>query len=219
MIVIWYLSYNPYLNAIRVETCDRSTEVFAKRKGEGDPEITGMGFGIGWIHNVYNNTRYPVKIKSVDARHNGCMSSEGKSFDLHDGEYHTLAPNSHYECSWFGIPWYCEGRHFKAYESSTSSGAVSFYTSEIDGENWIVFEDDKGRTIQRQKAPKASDYYCTMRFEYDGAFIDILNNNTHSEQSWERRVPSLKWKLPLFAGLLDYTPGCRVLTRLGQQQF
>ncbi len=140
--------------------------------------------GVGWIDNIYNNTSSSWYLRSVDSRNNGKLESSGiASFTLDDGKFKILRANRHYRASWCGIPWYYNGRHFKTF-SQQQSGGVNFYTSELENQNWIRYEQvGTGREIARQAAPKGSDFHCTMRFENDGPYIDIVNNNAFSGEN------------------------------------
>ena len=139
--------------------------------------------GVGWIDNIYNNSRSTWYLRSVDARHNGALSGGGQDFALDDGEFHPLAPGTHYKADWCAIPWYHKGDHFKAVSRDRREG-VLFYTSEVDGGNWIVYEElHTGRQVARQAVPKGSDFHCTMRFEPGGVFMDVVNNNAFSGEN------------------------------------
>ncbi len=139
--------------------------------------------GIGWIDRVYNNSGTSWYLKSVDDRHNGKLKGAGTSFKLDDAKFHVLKPRTSYTADWCGIPWYYNGKHYKAISKGENSG-VLFYTSENEGSNWIVYEElNKGRRLARQKAPKRSDFHCNLRFEDTGFFIDIVNNNAFSGEN------------------------------------
>lgn len=143
--------------------------------------------GIGWIDNVYNNVGNNWYFKSVDARHNGALTTGSgwsqKRFTLDDGRFKTLASRTRYRADWCGIPWYYAGRHYKVFSRGTSGG-VRFYTSELDGKNWIMYDEERtGRQVARQAAPKGSDFHCNLRFEPGGPVIDIINNNAFSGEN------------------------------------
>ena len=139
--------------------------------------------GVGWIDKVFNNTGSNWYLKSVDSQNNGALSGGGGNFTLDDGNFHQLNSRTPYSTNWCGIPWYASGKHFKVF-SKSKTGGVAFYTSEIEGKNWIVYEDvNTGRQIARQSAPKGSDFHCNMRFEENGVFIDIINNNEFSGEN------------------------------------
>ena len=139
--------------------------------------------GIGWIDNIYNNSSSTWHLKSVDDRNNGALSGGGTSFTLDDQNYHALRSGTHYKADWCGIPWYFEGKHFKVISQDRKKG-VLFYTSEIGGDNWIVYEElNTGRQIARQSVPKGSDFHCNLRFEEAGVFIDVVNNNAFSGEN------------------------------------
>ncbi|MFZ0547596.1 MAG: hypothetical protein WAM60_19270 [Candidatus Promineifilaceae bacterium] len=139
--------------------------------------------GVGWIDNIFVNTDSSWFLKSIDTEHNGALSGGGSSFKLDDGNYHQLNANTRYSADWCGIPWYGSGKRFKVFSKNQVDGVV-FYTSENWGKNWIKYEGvNTGRPIARQSAPKGSDFHCNMRFENDGVFIDIVNNNAFSGEN------------------------------------
>ena len=139
--------------------------------------------GVGWIDRVYNNSGTSWYLKSVDDRHNGALAGAGASFKLDDANFHALKPRTHYTADWCGIPWYYNGKHFKVLSKDNKSGVI-FYTSEIGGDNWILYEElNTGRQLARQAVPKGSDFHCNLRFEDAGIFIDIVNNNAFSGEN------------------------------------
>lgn len=139
--------------------------------------------GVGWIDNIYNNSSSIWYIQSVDDQHNGALSGDSSSFKLDDGEFHPLQPGTHYAADWCGIPWYYAGKHFKVI-SQDRSGKVQFFTSELEGGNWIIYQEmDNGHRIARQAVPKGSDFHCNLRFEPEGIFIDVVNNNAFSGEN------------------------------------
>ncbi len=145
---------------------------------------------VGWIDNIYNNGRTIWYLKSVDDRNNGALAANGTNFTLDDHEYHALAGESHFHANWCGIPWYFEGKHFKVISRDRQKG-VLFYTSEIEGQNWIVYEElNTGRQIARQAVPTGSDFHCNLRFEADGIFIDVVNNNAFSGENAAHQILS-----------------------------
>lgn len=132
--------------------------------------------GVGWIDNIYNNTDSQWYLRSVDSSHNGVLTGDGGSFPLDDLNYHALTPKSKFHAQWCGIPWYYQGSHYKAMSLDKQKN-VQFYTSQSDGTNWIYFLDGlTGNPVARQKAPK-SDFHCNLRFEDDGNYIDIVNDD------------------------------------------
>jgi len=139
--------------------------------------------GIGWIDNIYNNSSSTWHLKSVDDRNNGALSGGGTSFTLDDQNYRALRGITPFKADWCGIPWYFEGKHFKVISQDRKKGAL-FYTSEIGGDNWIVYEElNTGRQIARQSVPQGSDFHCNLRFEEAGVFIDVVNNNAFSGEN------------------------------------
>jgi hypothetical protein len=138
---------------------------------------------IGWIDNVFNNTNTPWFLKSVDDRNNGALKSDSASFQLDDTLFHEIKPKTQYGADWCGIPWYFQGKHYKALSKDQQSGII-FFTSEIGNENWIVYNEiGTGRSVARQSAPKGSDFHCSLRFEDEGIFLDIVNNNAFSGEN------------------------------------
>ncbi len=139
--------------------------------------------GVGWIDDIFNNSSSTWRLKSVDDSHNGVLQGGGESISLDDGALHDLKPATHYAAEWCGIPWFYQGKHYKAF-SHDGQNSVSFYTSEIGGQNWIIYQDAKtGRQVARQSAPFGSDFHCLMRFEENGVWIDIVNNNAFSGEN------------------------------------
>ena len=126
----------------------------------------------------------------MDDRHNGALSGGGTHFTLDDRNYRALQPGMHYKADWCGIPWYFEGKHFKVISQDQRRG-VLFYTSEIGGSNWIVYEElNTGRQVARQAVPKGSDFHCNLRFEPTGVFFDVVNNNAFSGENAVYQVMS-----------------------------
>lgn len=146
---------------------------------------------VGWIDNIYNNARSTWYLKSVDDRNNGA-----------------LAGSTRYHADWCGIPWYFEGRHYKVISQDSKNG-VLFYTSELKGRNWIVYEQlNTGRQIARQAVPTGSDFHCNMRFEPDGVFIDVVNNNQFSGEKAALQIMGeakswVKALAPIFAAAIQ----------------
>ncbi len=141
--------------------------------------------GIGWIDNIYNNTVQNWYLQSIDDRNNGELSGGGyPNFKLDDKQFHQLRPRTHYHADWCGIPWYYNGQHYKVFTIDRTKNAVSFFTSEVGDKNWIMFQDViNGQEILRQAVPKGSDFHCTMRFEDNGVYVDIVNNNAFSGEN------------------------------------
>jgi hypothetical protein len=138
---------------------------------------------VGWIDNVFNNTDTTWFLKSVDDRNNGVLKSGSASLQLDDAQFHEIKPKTQYGADWCGIPWYFQGKHYKALSRDQKSG-IAFFTSEIGAENWIIYNDiATGRPIARQSAPKGSDFHCNLRFEDEGIFLDIVNNNAFSGEN------------------------------------
>ena len=170
--------------------------------------------GVGWIDNIYNNTSSNWYLRSVDSRHNGELSEPSgglfpRKFTLDDGRFKLLKPRTRYSASWCGIPWYYQGRHFKVFsQNNQESGGVKFYTSELENQNWIMYEEMRtGRQLARQAAPKGSDFHCNFRIENDGVFIDIVNNNAFSGENalfmiYTEAKEWTKVLLPIIASLI-----------------
>ena len=133
--------------------------------------------GVGWIDRIYNNTDLQWLFQSIDDRHNGAIKNSltGAQFTLDDRQFHALNPRTRFTAEWCGIPWYYNGQHFKTM-STDGSRTAEFFTSDVEGKNWIYFKDGQtGRDIGRQQAPRV-DFHCWLRFENDGNYIDILND-------------------------------------------
>jgi hypothetical protein len=138
---------------------------------------------VGWIDKVFNNTGTTWFLKSVDDQHNGVLKSDNASFQLDDAQFHEIKPETQYGADWCGIPWYFQGKHYKALSKDQKTGIV-FFTSEIGAENWIIYNEIvTGRSVARQSAPKGSDFHCNLRFEDEGIFLDIVNNNAFSGEN------------------------------------
>ncbi|SFH69215.1 hypothetical protein SAMN05421678_1294 [Actinopolymorpha cephalotaxi] len=138
--------------------------------------------GVGWIDDIYNNTDARWYLRSVDSSHNGSLAGGGTSFVLDGGAYHSLAPRTHYHADWCGIPWYYNGQHFKAMSSDMRQN-VQFFTSQVDGKNWVYYTNGvTGATIARQEAPKV-DFHCRLRFEADGNYLDIINDDSSTQEA------------------------------------
>src|ERR1700712_3822979 len=138
--------------------------------------------GVGWIDNIYNNTGSTWFLKSVDSGHNGAIQPDsGPQFTLDDGNFHGLTGNKHFHADWCGIPWYYQGKHFKAFSLDQSKN-VQFYTSQVAGKNWIYFLDGvSGNILARKEAPKV-DFHCNLRFEGAGPEIDIVNDDGSTQE-------------------------------------
>jgi len=134
--------------------------------------------GVGWIDRIYNNTDQAWSLKSIDSSHNGAISGGGGNFALDDGQMHSLVPRTFYRADWCGIPWYYQGKHYKAFTDSNGQKSIAFYQSQVGGTNWIIFEEeDTGRQIGRTQVDKSVDYHCVMRFEPTGVFLDVVNDD------------------------------------------
>jgi len=145
---------------------------------------------VGWIDNIYNNSKTTWYVKSVDDRHNGALAADGKQFTLDDGAFHQMEGETHFHAEWCGIPWYYQGKHYKAI-STDGKGGVQFYTSELEGRNWVIYEElNKGRQLARQSVPTRSDFHCNLRFETEGVFLDVVNNNAFSGENAVYQVMS-----------------------------
>jgi len=132
--------------------------------------------GVGWIDDIYNNTGSSWYLSSADSSHNGSLTGGGDTFTLDDRNYHEPKGNTHYHASWCGLPWYYQGLHYKAF-SSDRLNSVQFFASEVDGNNWIYYTDGRhGNTLARQQIPKI-DFHCRLRFEDDGPYIDVVNDD------------------------------------------
>jgi hypothetical protein len=139
--------------------------------------------GVGWIDNIYNNTGGMIEIKSVDARNNGNVIGPVGGGELDGGAFRKLHPRTHYSADWFAIPWYFQGKHYKAFKSATCP-EVRFYASQIGTQNFIIFEDPKtGKNIARQSVPYQQDFHCTMRFDLDGVYIQVVNNHSFTAET------------------------------------
>src|SRR5438105_2494098 len=98
--------------------------------------------GIGWIDNIWNDLDTDIQFRSVDDRNNGALGgANGNHFTLDDRGYHPLKAHMYYHASWCGIPWYYNGEHTKRLATNPGVSEVQFYTSQMEGANWIVFED------------------------------------------------------------------------------
>jgi hypothetical protein len=62
--------------------------------------------------------------------------------------------------------------------SNDQRNVVEFFQSEVEGDNWIYYMDQEtGRRVGRQNVPRDVDYKCYMRFEDDGNYIEIVNDD------------------------------------------
>jgi hypothetical protein len=158
--------------------------------------------GVGWIDNIYNNTGSDWFLRSVDSSHNGAIQPDGGSqFTLDDGNFHTLSSNRHFHANWCGIPWYYQGSHFKAF-SMNQADSVQFYTSQVDGNNWIYYLDGHtGHILARQQAPKV-DFHCNLRFEDSGPAIDIVNDDGSTQEVLAQLYTELKAWATIAASVL-----------------
>ena len=102
------------------------------------------------------------------------------------GSRKALDPNTKYTAAWCGIPWFANGTLFKAVSLNPFSfpdGQIQpkhtqFVTSELGGVNYIEYMDGlTGRQGARLTAPKGVDFHCNLRFEEEGPYIDILNDD------------------------------------------
>jgi hypothetical protein len=148
--------------------------------------------GVGWIDNIWNNTDSQWFLRSVDSSHNGAIQPDvGAQFVLDDGHFHAFNPRMHFHASWCGIPWYYQGSHFKAF-SVNQSDNVQFYTSYVDGKNWIYYLDGlTGHILARTEAPQI-DFHCNLRFEDSGPVIDIVNDDGSTQAVLNQLYTELK---------------------------
>ncbi|WP_285568400.1 hypothetical protein [Actinoallomurus iriomotensis] len=125
-----------------------------------------------------------------------------QQFTLDDGQYHVLKPYTHYHASWCGIPWYYQGIHFKSMSLDRQNN-VQFYTSQVDSANWIYYVDGRtGKILARQGAPKNVDFHCNLRFENDGNYIDIVNDDGSTQDVLAYAYSELKsWVQIAMSGL------------------
>lgn len=137
--------------------------------------------GVAWIDGIANNTSDEWYIQSIDSGHNGAIKSGGNRFTLDDKKYHPLSPRTVYRADWCGIPWYTPGPgsdHFKSI-SLNQQKEVHFFTSFIDGKNWIIYYDPSNlRIAGRQEIPVNGDCRCNLRIEDSGIFIDVVNGDS-----------------------------------------
>ena len=132
---------------------------------------------IGWIDVVANNTDRECQLKSVDDFHNGRLVNGSESLELDGGAYRLLRANTVYNAQWCGIPWYYSGLHYKSFKNLEGKD-IFFYQSQVDGTNSIMFEyGSTRRHIARIAVSKAANFHCYMRYEEDGVFFDINNDD------------------------------------------
>jgi hypothetical protein len=145
-----------------------------------------MQMAVGWIDTMYNNTAARWNLASVDSMHNGSFrdtDSEGRPigpvlFTLDDGQLHGIADNRRYHADWCGIPWYWQGNHYKIITDTNGTKQVQFFQSQEGSSNWVFFQElESGRNIARIEVPKNVDYHCNLRFESDGIFLDVRNDD------------------------------------------
>jgi hypothetical protein len=118
--------------------------------------------GVGWIDNIYNNTDKEWCLKSVDDRHNGAIFRDGRRlFELDDRKYHSLSPHTQFHAEWCGIPWYYQGKHYKAMSADQQSN-VQFYTSEMDKKNNIIFLNGQTGEIIGRKCQRGSRTFIAI---------------------------------------------------------
>ncbi len=145
--------------------------------------------GSGWIDTVYNNSDKVVKIRSRDNEHNGTMVNENnplENFDLADGQFHELKPHTKYWTDWLAIPWYYRGKRYKSYSADNT---INFFNSQIGSHDYVMFVNDaNGKMLMRQRVPTDCDFYCTMRFENDGVWIDIVNHDSTLDVEFVREM-------------------------------
>ena len=158
--------------------------------------------GVGWIDNIYNNTDSNWYLRSVDSSHNGAIQPDGAAqFTLDDGRFHALSPHRHFHASWCGIPWYYQGIHYKAFSVDRVAN-VQFYTSQVEGNNWIYYLDGvTGRVLARQQAPKV-DFHCNLRFEDSGPALDIVNDDGSTQEVLAQIYTELKSWATIAASVL-----------------
>ena len=136
-----------------------------------------------WIDEIYNNSNSVWHLQSVDSTHNGAVLLNGqKVAELDSGDFHDLAPHTHYHAEWCGVPWYWKGEHFKCVRRNTQG--IQIFAAEDGGKNWIRFhEAATGRPLARLEVSKNTDTHVFLRFEDDGVFIDVVANaNPYFEQ-------------------------------------
>jgi hypothetical protein len=159
--------------------------------------------GIGWLDTLYNNTDNTWYFQSKDWTHNGAvMLGTQTVFNMDDQAWHALSPRTHYHAEWCGIPWYSSGRNYKSI-SINKQDSVQFYTSEIDGQNWIVYQDGlTGRLAGKQGAPKMADFHCNFRIEDSGIFLDIVNADAQVLELGAWIYDQVKFWVPVALGAL-----------------
>ncbi len=145
---------------------------------------------IGWIDEIYNNSTRAYALQSIDSSHNGSASKDlapgelpppvpwlWPRFDLDDKQFHTIPAKTHWSCQWCGVPWYWNSVHYKVLRSATGT-VVKFYQSQVNGVNSIWFQDaNTGRILAKQQVSKSSDYHLHLRFEDDGVYFDVINDD------------------------------------------
>ena len=79
---------------------------------------------------------------------------------------------------------------------------VQFYTSQVDGNNWIYYLDGlTGHILARQQAPKV-DFHCNLRFEDSGPAIDIVNDDGSTQEVLAQLYTELKAWATIAASVL-----------------
>ncbi len=144
----------------------------------------------GWIDTVYNNSDKIVKIGSKDQAHNGMMVKESNpsdNFELDDDQSHELQPHTKYCTEWFGIRWYHTGKHYKTYSADYT---VDFFQFQMGRFDYMMFVNgSNGKVLIRQRVPsECDDFYCIMRFENDGVWIDIVHSSSAVDLDLVREV-------------------------------
>jgi len=151
--------------------------------------IVEIAMAIGWIDEIYKNADGDFRLQSIDDSHNGSAAKElspgelpplpwlWPSFNLDDKQFHVIQSRTHWSCQWCGVPWYYNSRHYKTL-ISPNGVTTKVFQSQQDGSNWIFFQDaNTGRTVGRQQVPKSSDYHVHLRFENEGVFFDVINDD------------------------------------------
>jgi hypothetical protein len=138
---------------------------------------------VGWIDTIYNNSDSHITFGSRDDQNNGVLQ-EGPGSPLELSKNQRVAPKSRYHAEFCGIPWYFQGKHYKMLSMNKEiPPGVQFYQSEIEGNNWIIFEDmQTGRRIARQRVPNV-DYHCNLILNNDDVLIEVVNDQS---VSWEQ---------------------------------
>jgi hypothetical protein len=85
-----------------------------------------------------------------------------------------------WSCSWCGIPWFSSapplGHYREIADHTGTPSTVMFYQSEMENENYIVFQNvQNGRPVACLQVPK-DDYNVSFRWENDGPYGDLVND-------------------------------------------